>query len=311
MKRELLYITTIVQEKSISKAAQKLYISQPSLSHCVAVLEDKLGTKLFYRSTKGLSLTYAGEQYYHMAVEILARYNEFENELTEVNELKRGRITFGITNFLASHYLPSVLPFFAKKYPNIELIPCEASSLQLEQALLDRKEDFALMFSLPSSIENRQSPFKIEILKKESFVLAASPDDGLKFYAEETENGLPILQPEFFQNSPFILVSPEQRTRQMANHIFRKADIQPAVRLTTKNYETARRLCAQGMGVTILPYHSSFEADTRFPARYYRIPEQYEPFWYLTILTIKDGYVPLASRELMDTFRSIIAAEKD
>ena len=66
MKRELLYICTIAQEQSLSKAAQKLYVSQPSLSHCLSNLEEKLGTKLFYRSTKGLSLTYAGEQYYHL-----------------------------------------------------------------------------------------------------------------------------------------------------------------------------------------------------------------------------------------------------
>ena len=52
MKRELLYICTIAQEQSLSKAAQKLYVSQPSLSHCLSNLEEKLGTKLFYRSRK-------------------------------------------------------------------------------------------------------------------------------------------------------------------------------------------------------------------------------------------------------------------
>ena len=59
--RELLYVKTIADEKSITKAAQKLYLTQPSLSHCVASIEKQLGTRLFRRTTSGLVLTYAGE----------------------------------------------------------------------------------------------------------------------------------------------------------------------------------------------------------------------------------------------------------
>lgn len=307
MKRELLYICTIAQEQSISKAAQKLYVSQPSLSHCLSSLEEKLGTKLFYRSTKGLTLTYAGEQYYHTALEILEKYNEFENLITEVNELKRGRISFGITRLLATQYLPVVLPAFARKYPNIELLPFEASSRHLEQALLDRKVDFVFMFTLPSLAQEQNPALETEILQKEYFVLSAHPDSPLNKYAQtQTGYDCPVLEPEHFKDEPFILVPPEQKSRQLAEHVFRKANIRPTVRLTTNSYETARRLCAQGMGVTIMPQQKRPSYDTHYETAYYQIPDEYEPYWFLSFLTVKDGYVPLAARELMENFRSAI-----
>lgn len=307
MKRELLYICTIAQEQSISKAAQKLYISQPSLSHCLSSLEERLGIKLFHRSTKGLSLTYAGEQYYHMALEILEKYNEFENSITEVNELKKGRVSFGITRFLATQFLPIVLPVFMQKYPNIELHPYEASSSQLKQALLDRKIDFAFMFTLPHSIQEPNTALNIELLQKEYFVLAAPVNSELNSHAQILPNySYPVLEPKFFQDQPFLLVPPEQTSRQLTDRIFQKAGIQPSVRLITNSYETARRLTAQGMGLTLMPQQKRPAHDTNYQTIYYQIPESYEPFWYLSFLTIKDGYISLAARELMENFRQIV-----
>lgn len=303
MRRELTYITAIAQEKSISKAAQKLHISQPSLSHCLSALEERLGTKLFYRRAKGLSLTYAGEKYYNMALDVLARYAEFESSITEINAMKQGRISFGITNFLALRYLSAVLPVFAKKYPNIKLIPCEANSLQLEQMVLERQIDFSLMFMHPSRLEAYPA-FNIEILREEFFVLFASPESGLARYAQKSpECEFPVIDPRHAADMPFILLPPEQRTRQVTDCIFKNAGIQPPVRMIVKNHETARRLCARGMGLTIIPYRRG-AIDESQRACCYRLPPECDARWYIVFVTMKDGYVPLASRELMTCFRS-------
>ena len=78
--KELNYIKTITEEKSISKAARKLFISQPSLSQYVRRIETELGTELFKRTPAGLIPTYAGEQYYRTALKILALYEDLERE---------------------------------------------------------------------------------------------------------------------------------------------------------------------------------------------------------------------------------------
>ena len=73
--KELLYIKTIVDEGRISKAAKKLHVTQPSLSHCVQHAEEVLDTRLFTRSPSGLTLTYAGEKYYRFAPQVLHLYD--------------------------------------------------------------------------------------------------------------------------------------------------------------------------------------------------------------------------------------------
>ena len=76
--KELLYVKTIAEEKSISQAAKLLFIAQPSLSQALSRIEDNLGTPLFTRTTGGLNLTYAGERYYQTACRILKIYENLE-----------------------------------------------------------------------------------------------------------------------------------------------------------------------------------------------------------------------------------------
>ena len=69
--RELLYVKMIVESKSISEAAKKLFIAQPSLSQALQKIEENIGTQLFIRNHDGMKLTLAGEKYYLTATEIL------------------------------------------------------------------------------------------------------------------------------------------------------------------------------------------------------------------------------------------------
>ena len=93
--RELEYIKTVADEKSISSAARKLYIAQPSLSQSLQRIEENLGAKLFNRTPSGLTLTYAGERCYQMACQVLKIYSDFEAEISDINQLKTGRIVMG------------------------------------------------------------------------------------------------------------------------------------------------------------------------------------------------------------------------
>lgn len=108
--RELEYIKTVADEKSISSAARKLYIAQPSLSQSLQRIEENLGAKLFNRTPSGLTLTYAGERCYQMACQVLKIYSDFEAEISDINQLKTGRIVMGTTNHLGTVILPEILP---------------------------------------------------------------------------------------------------------------------------------------------------------------------------------------------------------
>ena len=122
------YILTVAEEKSISKAAKKLFISQPSLSQYINRIEKHLGVNLFDRSTTPLELTYEGELFIETALKIKQLNEQLKKKFDDITELKSGRLNIGLTPSKANNPLPIILPCFKKNYPNIELIITEASS---------------------------------------------------------------------------------------------------------------------------------------------------------------------------------------
>lgn len=137
--KELLYVKTVADEHNISKAAKKLFMAQPSLSQSIQRIEESIGMPLFHRTTTGLTLTFAGERYYHMAVQVLKMYEDFQLEISDINNLKTGRIHIGITNHLGTLVLPRVLPAYKNICPHVEITIHEENTAALEQQLLAGK----------------------------------------------------------------------------------------------------------------------------------------------------------------------------
>jgi len=119
--KELQYIVTIAEEKSISRASARLYVSQPYLSQCLMRIERQHDMPLFRRTQHGLVLTFAGEQYVETARKIVKLYNDFETGLCEISNMRKGRLTIGTTIHLGSMVFSTILPIFRELYPNIEL----------------------------------------------------------------------------------------------------------------------------------------------------------------------------------------------
>ena len=260
--RELIYVKTIADEGSISKAAQKLYLSQPSLSHCVQRIEESLGAKLFTRSPTGLTLTYVGERYYSVATEILHIYSDFQQEVGEMKSLRSGRITVGMATYLASRHL-----------------------------------DFAVMHSFANSTQQEKSSIAFYPISRSPFVLAAPVGSGLDRYAcPDPESPYPVLDLAHVKDWPFVLVSPGRRIRQISDHILWQAGITPQVVLTTVSYETAHRLACRGLGLTFIPlqYKEIFQGP--YPGEYYSIDAACSPYWDLCVAVARDSYISNAAQ---------------
>jgi LysR family transcriptional regulator for metE and metH len=139
--RHLRLIKSIVEEGSITKAIDKLHLTQSALSHQLKEAEYQLGTKIFLRQNKKLILTKAGEKLYATANEILDKLSETEKEIKQLIFGEVGEIRISTECYSSYHWLPSVLKQFHLLYPNIELkIVMEAthSPLQkLQENILD------------------------------------------------------------------------------------------------------------------------------------------------------------------------------
>lgn len=295
--RELLYVKTIADEKSISKAAQKLFLSQPSLSQSIQRIEAALGTKLFKRTNTGMFLTFAGERYYQVATDILKIYDDFRIEVSDINNLKKGRVTIGCTIYLATHIMPVILPMFKEACPNIEVYVVEENSTTLEKCLSSGKVDFAIMHTSPVYNLSKTSNIDFHLLYKDPFILVTKKDHPLGRFAKPSEDSEHSkIDITLFANEPFIMVKRGQRIRQVSELILQKAKINPTVVLTTKSYEIARRLACEGIGVTFVPEQYSHIFPGVYEPDYYSIDEKYSPYWSMCIGVQKGAYVSKAAK---------------
>ncbi len=143
--RHLKLIKAIVEEGSITKAIDKLHLTQSALSHQLKEAEHQLGTAIFLRTNKKLVLTKAGEKIYELANEILHKLSETQSQIKQMVFGEYGEIRISTECFSGYHWLPSVLKQFHLLYPNIELkIITEATHIPL-QKLLDNTIDIAIV----------------------------------------------------------------------------------------------------------------------------------------------------------------------
>ncbi|GAA6766198.1 transcriptional regulator MetR [Flavobacterium sp. CGRL1] len=143
--RHLKLIKAIVEEGSITKAIDKLHLTQSALSHQLKEAEYQLGTPIFLRTNKKLVLTKAGEKIYELANEILNKLTETESQIKQMVFGEYGEIRISTECFSSYHWLPSVLKQFHLLYPNVELkIVTEATHIPL-QKLLENTIDIAIV----------------------------------------------------------------------------------------------------------------------------------------------------------------------
>ncbi|MFD1602012.1 LysR family transcriptional regulator [Flavobacterium artemisiae] len=143
--RHLKLIKAIVEEGSITKAIDKLHLTQSALSHQLKEAEYQLGTAIFLRTNKKLVLTKAGEKIYETANEILDKLSQTESQIKQMVFGEYGEIRISTECYSSYHWLPSVLKQFHLLYPNVELkIVTEATHYPL-QKLLENTIDIAII----------------------------------------------------------------------------------------------------------------------------------------------------------------------
>ena len=143
--KELEYLITIAEERSISKAAEKLFMAQSSLSQSLQNMEAELGGKLFIRTSTGVRPTQAGIVMLERARKMLVDYRQVRDIIQDMEDLKAGQVEFGISTFRGSYLLPMVLRDFKRRYPQIRVEITEANSMALEQLLIDGRLDLGLV----------------------------------------------------------------------------------------------------------------------------------------------------------------------
>lgn len=165
------YVYQVYKERSFTRAAEKLFISQPSLSVAIKNIEKKLGADLFERMGNTVRLTDVGKEYIKTAEQIITAEKEFLNRINDINELKTGKIVVGGTNYLSSYVLPRVINQFNRLYPDIDVELVEANSYNLGN-MLDNEQIDIIIDSFDENADDYQSFF----LASEDILLCVPKD---------------------------------------------------------------------------------------------------------------------------------------
>ncbi len=303
--RELLYVKTIAEERSISAAAKKLFMTQPALSHSLKSLEKEIGMPLFERSQEGMKLTYAGEEYFSMAVDILKRYEDYRQRLTDISQMRRGRVRIGMTRYISALLLPEVLPEFHSRYPNIEIELLESNSEVLETEILNRRIDFAVIHSVDETKKKISYTICCEALSCDEICIVLKKGHPFSGQAVHLPGYChPVLDPKCLEHYPLVLETGSNRLRHTIDHILRRANVEPDVVLETALFETAKRMVKAGYGATMINDRYITEFLDMDGCEVFSIPMEYKPYWFLCVLTLADGYIPLGAQELIRMIRN-------
>lgn len=170
--RVLRYFLTVVREESITKAAEVLHITQPTLSRQLAQMEEDMGVRLFDRGTRKIVLTNEGILMRRRAQEILELVDKTRNELTSQQEAVEGTVSIGGGDLGAVQILPGMIRSFHEKYPKVDFDLYTATADHIKERMDQGLTDVGLLLE-PVNMEKYDF---IRLEKKEQWVAAMHPD---------------------------------------------------------------------------------------------------------------------------------------
>ena len=228
---------------NFTRAAEELYLAQPSLSRQIAALEQDLGAELFHRARGGSTLTVAGESLLPLARRMLADADSVRRELAELAGLERGRVRLGATPTLCISLVAEVLSAFHAEHPGVELHLSEQGSRRLLDELGGGELDLALITTSDASSAER---FTVTPLLVEELVVVSSAA------APPVATGDAIGLADV-ANLPQIVFSSTYDLRSATDAAFRTADLTPHVVLEGAEMDAVLRFVERGLGVAIVP----------------------------------------------------------
>ncbi len=171
---QLEFFLMVVEQGSFSKAAVRVYRTQPAVSIAIRRLEEEIGAPLFDRSQKTPTLTDAGELVYDYARRILTLRDQAQNVVSELRSLQRGRVRIGANESTSLYILPHLILEYREQHPNVKVEIFRQVSERLPREVLDRNVDFALLAFEPVDSDLESFP-----ILRDELVLIMSPDDPL------------------------------------------------------------------------------------------------------------------------------------
>lgn len=252
------YVLTIYEVGSFTKAAEKLFVSQPSLSATIKKIEEKIGAPIFDRSTSPLTLTETGQAYIRYAMQMNGIEEDFQRYVSDCDNLLRGKLRIGGSSFFSSFILPELILSFNEKYPAISFEIFEDST----RNLIAKISENTLDLMIDNAVLNEEQ-IERKIFKSERLLLAVPKSFAIneklkayRFTAEQIKldehlkgRGVDLSK---LKDQPFILLHVENDTGKRAEKLFKEYEIKPKVVFYLDQQITSYNMACTGIGIAFL-----------------------------------------------------------
>lgn len=286
--KQIEYILKIAEENNITRAADKLFITQSALNQQLLKLEKELGTPLFHRSRVNWRPTKAGEIYLHNAREILRLKKDTYNQISDIADTRRGRLSIGFTPGRGINMFTSIYPVFHQKYPDIIVEPVEKSVHELQQMISDDSLDIAFLTLRQEDHTNDE----YIILVKEEILLAIPAGHPLGALAAPPGEPFSLMDIRQLQYEPFVLMDKNSTMRTLANNIFKQAGFSPNILFETRNNNTIIYMVQTNLCCGLVPsYYAQNLPDN---IAFFRLPAH--PAWHVAASYKRNAYLSKPAR---------------
>jgi len=245
------YFCAVEKERSITKAAEILHITQQTLSAHIATIEKEVGCLLFLRHTP-LELTYAGTVFLGYAKRFERLNHSMEKEFADIRSDESGTLRIGIAHTRGRAIMPDLISRHQNAYPKMQIDIVEASNDILRQRLISRELDL-IIANFPEDIPEIESRFFYD----EEIVLLISHFLLNRLYGDEAKDIIQTVREQCsilaLSECPFLLGSQKDIAGRIGNRMITEAEFIPIISTRSGNIETLLELCAKGKGACFCP----------------------------------------------------------
>jgi DNA-binding transcriptional LysR family regulator len=281
----------VARQRGYSRAAERLYLSQPTVYHHIKLLEASLAVRLVQQRGKRTELTAQGKLLLDHATRILEEVNGLQAAVHDDASLSRGHLTIGAATTFGCYLLPWLMTAFHRTHPGIELSARIVNDHeQLDEMVRDRRLDLAIN---PGG-QQSDGVLKLPVLQ-DPMVLVVPP--GHPFAR------LPFASPPGLAGAPLVMFPPQSSFRQTLDIWFAEAGVAPTAVMTFGSQESQKTAVLAGAGIAVLSYCTvAGEAAT---GRLVAVPlrPRLERSWYLSLKT------PVAATHSMGAFLKLLHSD--
>lgn len=291
--RELRYFVQIAKDQSYTKAANRLYISQPALSKMMKKLESELGVPLLVVKSNGVFLSDFGQALYDRVVPLLNEFDSLSDFVKEVQNAKNAKLRIGVSPMLADLFLMDAIVGFSNLYPSVEIKLTETGSKAVRQQLADGNLDIGVCIA-----DDSYDCLEDTILLRDEMVVCVNPSNPLAQY--DTLCFKQLKDEYFNMYSSFSTLN----TQLLAHCSY--AGFEPKINISSSKINLIIQMTEKGKGICLLPRPY---AVRNLPAGLKQISLQDHFPWVCCLATNKTSYLSsvavLFKQFVLDHFSSL------